>query len=79
MVKRYARVQEVEREAAGAAAEALSGIKMIAACGAESQIMGKYNKLVDRITTMSQAMSPVLAAQHAPGMLMRESLWQANY
>jgi len=69
VTKRYAKVQEVEREAAGAAAEALSGIKMIAACGAELQIMEKYNKLVDRITAMSQALSPVLAVQHAPGML----------
>jgi len=66
VTKRYAKVQEVEREAAGAAAEALSGIKMIAACGAELQIMEKYNKLVDRITAMSQALSPVLAVQHAP-------------
>lgn len=68
VVKRYSKVQEVEREAAGAVAEALSGIKMIAACGAETQMMDKYNKLVDRITVMSRALSPVLAVQHAPGM-----------
>jgi ATP-binding cassette subfamily B (MDR/TAP) protein 1 len=68
VAKRYAEVQSTEREAAGVAAEALSSIKMIAACGAEAKIANKYNKLVDRTKAMSKRLSPILALQHSPGM-----------
>jgi ATP-binding cassette subfamily B (MDR/TAP) protein 1 len=67
VASRYAKVQNVEREAAGTAAEALSSMKMIAACGAEAKVAGKYNELIDRTKTMSKALSPILALQHAPG------------
>jgi ABC-type bacteriocin/lantibiotic exporter with double-glycine peptidase domain len=68
VVKRYADVQKVETEAAGAAFEALSGIKMIAACGAEDKIMQSYSKLVERMNLMGRRLSPMLAVQHSPGM-----------
>lgn len=68
VVQRYAEVQKVETEAAGAAFEALSGIRMIAACGAEDKIMQSYTKLVERMKSMSRKLSPVLAVQHSPGM-----------
>lgn len=68
LAKRYAEVQSMEREAAGVANEALSGIKMIAACGAEAKIIEKYNRLADRARFMSKGLSPILALQHAPGM-----------
>ncbi|KAF2845413.1 ABC multidrug transporter-like protein [Plenodomus tracheiphilus IPT5] len=69
VVQQYVKVQELEREAAGAAAESLSGIKMIAAYGAEDKFVERYNELVERITLMSRALSPVLAVQHAPAKL----------
>lgn len=65
--KRYARVQKLEREAAGFAADALSSMKMVAACGAEKKIAGRYETHVDNISRVSQAMSLVSALQHAPG------------
>lgn len=66
VVKRYGMIQEVEREAAGAAAETLLGIKMIAACGAEDKFIKRYHEIVQRITLMSKGLSPILAVQHAP-------------
>lgn len=65
--KKYAEVQKLEREAAGFAADALSGIKMIAACGAEDKISQSYGKLIDEMGATSRRLSPILALQHAPG------------
>lgn len=65
--KKYAEVQKLEREAAGFAADALSGIKMIAACGAEEKISGSYGKLINEMGATSRKLSPILAVQHAPG------------
>lgn len=65
--KKYAEVQKLEREAAGFAADALSGIKMIAACGAEEKISRSYGKLIDEMGATSRKLSPILAIQHAPG------------
>ncbi|KAF1850312.1 ABC multidrug transporter-like protein [Cucurbitaria berberidis CBS 394.84] len=68
VVKRYAVIQELERHASGVASEALSSIRMIAACGAEERLAQKYNKFVQQTRVLSQRLSPVLALQHAPGM-----------
>jgi ATP-binding cassette subfamily B (MDR/TAP) protein 1 len=65
---RYAKVQSMERESAAVAAEALSSMKMIAACGAEAKIIEKYNKLVNHTKVMSKRLSPILALQHSPGV-----------
>ncbi|KAI8939051.1 hypothetical protein NX059_004889 [Plenodomus lindquistii] len=66
VAQKYAQVLEIEREAAGAAAESLAGIKMIAACGAEDKIIAKYKEHVQRIQRMSRALSPTLAIHHSP-------------
>lgn len=71
VVKRYAMVQAVEREAAGAAAEALSSIRMVAACGAEEKMVEKYGKLVEEVRIMGRKLSPILAVQHSPGKPIR--------
>jgi ATP-binding cassette subfamily B (MDR/TAP) protein 1 len=68
VVKRYAEVQVIEREASGVAAEALSSMRMIAACSAEDKITNKYNALVDQMAMMSRNLSTTLALQHSPGM-----------
>jgi hypothetical protein len=67
IMQRYAAIQELEREAAGAATEALSSVRMIAAYGAEDKISATYNKLVDKTSTKSKELSPILASQHSPG------------
>ncbi|XPT01488.1 hypothetical protein M3J09_010623 [Ascochyta lentis] len=66
VANRYAKVQKLEREAAGFAADALSSIKMIAACGAEDKVSQSYGNLVDEMRILSQKLSPILALQHAP-------------
>lgn len=73
VAKRYANVQRLEREAAGFAADALSSLKMIAACGAEERISQSYGSLVDEMRVVSQRLSPTLAIQHAPGMRKQHS------
>lgn len=67
IAKRYADVQKFEREAAGVAAETLSSLKMVAACGAEEKMTHSYSKLVDEMRPCSQKLSPILALQHSPG------------
>lgn len=67
VTKKSAEVQKLEREAAGFAADALSGIKMIAACGAEDKISKSYGKRVDEMGNTTRGLSPILALQHAPG------------
>ncbi|KAJ4376944.1 hypothetical protein N0V86_006382 [Didymella sp. IMI 355093] len=64
--RRYARVQKLEREAAGFAADALSSMKMIAACGSENKIAQRYGIHVDEMSIISRSMSLVSALQHAP-------------
>jgi ABC-type bacteriocin/lantibiotic exporter with double-glycine peptidase domain len=67
IMQRYAAIQELEREAAGAATEALSSVRMIAAYGAEDKISAIYNKLVDKMSTRSKELSLIFASQHSPG------------
>jgi ATP-binding cassette subfamily B (MDR/TAP) protein 1 len=67
IVKKQTTVQQAEREAMNVVGDALLGVRMIAACGAESKTMARYNKLIDRAELLSQNMSPLLAIQHAPG------------
>ena len=68
VTKKYAEVQKMEREAAGLAADALSGIKMIAACGAEEKISQSYGNMVNEMGNTSRGLSPILVLQHAPGI-----------
>lgn len=72
MVCKYAEVQEVERQAAGVGSEALSSIRMIAACGAQEKIAAKYNKLVEQAEMIGKKLSPVVAVQHSPGMWVHD-------
>ncbi|KAF2015176.1 ABC multidrug transporter-like protein [Aaosphaeria arxii CBS 175.79] len=64
--RKYAAVQELDRQAAGVAGETLSSIRMIAACGAEARIATRYNKLVDNAASVGKKLSPILAVQHSP-------------
>lgn len=68
VAKKYAAVQEVERQAASIVSETLSSIRMVAACGAEAKMTEKYSKIVAQARELSKAMSPLLAVQHSPGL-----------
>jgi ATP-binding cassette subfamily B (MDR/TAP) protein 1 len=67
VVKRYAAVQEVEREASGVVGETLLNLRMVAACGAEMKMAMRYDKLIERASSLSKKLSPFLAMQHSPG------------
>jgi ATP-binding cassette subfamily B (MDR/TAP) protein 1 len=70
VAKKYAEIQGIEREASGVATEALSSMRMIAACSAEEKVTNRYNIFVDRMTMMSKNLSLSLALQHSPGMVV---------
>ena len=76
VVHRHMEVQKIEREAAGAANEAFTSMRMIAACSAESKVIDKYDKLVESIRTAGQRSSPIVAVQHSPGTLLLTHLKQ---
>ncbi|KAL6706257.1 hypothetical protein ACN47E_005992 [Coniothyrium glycines] len=66
----YSKVQYAEKEAAGAALEVFSCIKIVAACGAEEKMASKYGQLLEQVKTKAQALSPWLALQHSPVIFM---------
>jgi ATP-binding cassette, subfamily B (MDR/TAP), member 1 len=67
VVRKNGEIQKVENEAAGLAAEALTGIRMIAACGAETKMLKNYTQQVEKVEEMSRRLSPLLSIQHSPG------------
>jgi ATP-binding cassette subfamily B (MDR/TAP) protein 1 len=67
VVRRYAKVQEVERNAASVAHDSLASIRMIAACGAEGKMADRYTTLIERASAMGRDLSPMLAIQHSLG------------
>ncbi|KAF2705172.1 ABC transporter-like protein [Pleomassaria siparia CBS 279.74] len=66
VVRRYLKVQESDRQASGIASDALSSIRMVAACGAEDKLAAGYNRLVEESATHGHKMSPMIALQHSP-------------
>lgn len=67
IVQRYTSVQNLETELAGMAADALTGVRMIAACGAEEKILKDYYGLTEQMEQIGRRLSPMLALQHSPG------------
>jgi ATP-binding cassette subfamily B (MDR/TAP) protein 1 len=55
-------------------AETLTGIRTVAACGAEAKMIGRYNRLFERASKMSIESSPLVAVQHAPGQYLIDAL-----
>jgi ABC-type multidrug transport system fused ATPase/permease subunit len=66
VAKRFEAIQDADRQASGIASEALSSIRMVAACGAESKMVESYNRLVEESKSRGHRMSPVMAMQHSP-------------
>ncbi|KJK88325.1 Multidrug resistance protein [Metarhizium anisopliae BRIP 53284] len=63
IVKCNTRVTKAEGKAAAVASEAMSSIRMIMACGAESRIAKKYAAFVEETKNHAQFMSPLIALQ----------------
>jgi len=60
-------VQHADIQASTAANEIFGSIRMIVACGAEGKIARRYAKWVDESRRRGLKMSPLVAAQQAPG------------
>jgi len=67
VVKRYQKIQDIDKEASGVASDALMSIRMVAACGAETKMIDAYSSLVDKSAAHGHRMSAVAAWQHSPG------------
>jgi len=67
LVRLMNEVQHADIQASTAANEIFSSIRMIAACGAESKIAKRYGRWVDESRRRGLKMSPLIAAQQAPG------------
>lgn len=73
VVKRYQAIQNKDRHAAGIVSEAVSSIRMIAACGAEEKMVDRYNVLVEESKVLGHQMSPIIALQHSPSRWLQSS------
>ncbi|KAH7116907.1 ABC transporter-like protein [Dendryphion nanum] len=67
IVKKHSMIQATDREASGVTTEALSAIRMVAACGAEGKMADNYDKFLDQAEVYGHKMSPLIAIQHSPG------------
>jgi ABC-type multidrug transport system fused ATPase/permease subunit len=63
LVKKWNKVQEADREGSGTASEAISSIRMVAACGAESKMAEGYAEWVKAATRHGREMSKWIALQ----------------
>lgn len=67
LVKKWNHVQKADREGAGTASEAISSIRMIAACGAEGKMTESYGGWVKEAALHGQQMSIWVALQSSLG------------
>ena len=67
LVKLLNEVQHADIQASTAANEIFSSIRMVSACGAEGKMAERYAKWVDESRKRGLKMSPLIAAQQAPG------------
>lgn len=67
LTKKWNKVAEADREGAAAASEAITSIRMVAACGAEDKMARSYGKWVKEAARYGQQMSIWLALQSSMG------------
>ena len=70
IVKVFGGVQEAEIQAATVANEIFSSIRMVAACGAESKVMKRYESWVKESRRRGIKLSPMIAFQQGPSMFL---------
>lgn len=66
LAKRMAKVQAAEIKASTVASEALGGVRMVAACGAEEKMAARQAKWVDEAKRLTRKMGPLVGVQQAP-------------
>jgi ABC-type multidrug transport system fused ATPase/permease subunit len=67
LVRRLNEVQHADIQASTTANEIFSSIRMVAACGADEKMAGRYATWVDESRRRGLRMSPIIALQQAPG------------
>ncbi|RDA85869.1 hypothetical protein CP532_4896 [Ophiocordyceps camponoti-leonardi (nom. inval.)] len=63
IVKSHGRMAKSEAKSAAIASEAMAGIRMVMACGAETRVARKYAKVVDEAKHHARLTSPLVALQ----------------
>lgn len=74
ITKQWNLVAEADKEGAGIASEALSSIRMVAACGAEDKVAEAYGRSVKKAAGHGQKMSKWIAIQSSLGKYTSISL-----
>jgi hypothetical protein len=64
VVTKMADIQNTDIQFASVATDALTSIKMLVACGAESKLMDRYLEVVDKTRRIGAQMSCLLGLQH---------------
>ncbi|PVI03056.1 ABC transporter-like protein [Periconia macrospinosa] len=77
ITKRWNLVAEADKEGVGTASEALSSIRMVAACGAEDKVTETYGKSVKKAAKHGQKMSIWIALQSSLGKTAALCFWWA--
>lgn len=61
---KMADIQNIDIQAASVATDALTSMKMLAACGAESKMVDRYSEVVDKTRRIGAQMACLLGVQH---------------
>lgn len=61
---KMADIQNVDIQSASVATDALTSMKMLAACGAESKMVDRYSEVVDKTRRIGAQMACLLGVQH---------------
>jgi ATP-binding cassette, subfamily B (MDR/TAP), member 1 len=68
VVKHQKEVEQMNIKASGVASEAFGAIRMIAACGAETKMLKKYDGWISKSRLTGMRLSKIVAVQKATGM-----------
>ncbi|KAI3395037.1 hypothetical protein diail_1860 [Diaporthe ilicicola] len=71
---KMADVQNIDIQAASVATDALTSMKMLAACGAESKMLSRYSDVVDKTRRVGAQMACLLGVQHGLSVSGPQSL-----
>lgn len=67
LVKGLKGVEDADRMSSSIASEVFESIRMVAACGAEERMAGRYSAWVEESRRRGFLLSPLVAIQQAPG------------
>lgn len=74
---KMADIQNADIQSASVATDALTSIKMLIACGAQSKMLDRYSEVVDKTRRIGAQMACLLGLQH--GISKHVSAWISQY